>query len=98
MATTQLADVIVPEAFCIHRGEPAEKSALVQSSVMARNQEVEAQLKAGADSFSVPYWKDLGDDEANITNDNPAQEATPPSSRQASRSFARAFCTSLGLQ
>ena len=44
---------------------------------MARNQEVEAQLKAGADSFSVPYWKDLGDDEANITNDNPAQEATP---------------------
>lgn len=78
MATTQLADVIVPEAFSAYIAENSvEKSALVQSSVMARNQEVEAQLKAGADSFSVPYWKDLGDDEANITNDNPAQEATP---------------------
>lgn len=78
MATTQLVDVIVPEVFSAYIAENSvEKSALVQSSVMARNQEVEAQLKAGADSFSVPYWKDLGDDEANITNDDPSKEAVP---------------------
>ena len=78
MATTQLSDVIVPEAFSAYVVEnTVEKSALVQSAVMARNAEIEAQLKAGADSFSVPYWKDLGDDEANIANDNPAQEAVP---------------------
>ncbi|MEG0052857.1 MAG: major capsid protein [Comamonas sp.] len=78
MATTQLSDVIVPEVFSAYVAENSvEKSALVQSSVMARNQEMEAQLKAGADSFTVPYWKDLGDDEANITNDDPSKEAVP---------------------
>lgn len=78
MATTQLADVIVPEVFSAYVAENSvEKSALVQSGVMARNQEIEAQLKAGADSFTVPYWKDLGDDEANIANDDPSKEASP---------------------
>ena len=78
MATTQLSDVIVPEVFSAYVVENSvEKSALVKSSVMARNQEMEEQLKAGADSFTVPYWKDLGDDEANIANDDPGKEAVP---------------------
>ena len=41
------------------------------------HKDTQAQLKAGADSFAVPYWKDFPNDEANITNDNPATEAVP---------------------
>jgi hypothetical protein len=33
---------------------------------------MDAQLSAGAESFTVPYWNDLPDVEADITNDNPA--------------------------
>jgi hypothetical protein len=38
---------------------------------------IESQLAAGADSFSVPFWNDLSDDEANIVSDDPTQLAVP---------------------
>jgi len=78
MATTQIADVIVPAQFTSYIVENSiEKSALVTSGIVARNAAIDAQLKAGADSFSVPFWKDLADDEANIANDDPAILAVP---------------------
>jgi hypothetical protein len=54
-----------------------ENSALVQSGVAARNGEIEAQLRAGAESFSVPFWNDLSDDEADIVSDDPDTSSTP---------------------
>jgi hypothetical protein len=36
-----------------------------------------AQLLAGAQSFTVPFWSDIPDVEADITNDNPAILSTP---------------------
>ncbi len=78
MATVQLADVIVPEEFTSYITENSiEKSALVQSGIVVRNSEIEAQLRAGASMFSVPYWKDLANDAPNVTNDDPAQMAVP---------------------
>lgn len=78
MATTQIADVIVPTVFTQYITENStEKSALARSGAMARNAEIEQQLLAGADSFSIPFWKDLPDSEANITSDDPDVEATP---------------------
>lgn len=78
MAVTQIADVIVPVEFSQYIVQNSvEKSALVQSGIVVRNTEIEAQLRAGASTFSVPYWKDLADDEANIVTDNPAQLAVP---------------------
>jgi len=78
MATTQIADVIVPDAFTTYIVENSvEKSALVQSGIVTRNAAIDSQLQAGADSFAVPYWKDLADDEANIISDNPSTFATP---------------------
>lgn len=78
MATTQLADVIVPEQFTQYITQDSiEKSALVQSGIIVRNSEIDNQLRAGADSFTIPFWKDLPNDEANIVNDNPNQEAVP---------------------
>jgi hypothetical protein len=49
----------------------------VQSGIVVRNGVIESQLAAGADSFSVPFWNDLSDDEADIFSDDPAQLSTP---------------------
>ena len=65
MAVTQIADVVVPEEFTAYIVQNSvEKSALVQSSIVARNSAIDDQLKAGADAFSIPFWKDLPDDPA----------------------------------
>lgn len=76
--STVLTDVIVPVEFTEYVTQnTAQKSALVQSGVMARNAAIEAQLSAGADQFSIPNWNDLGNDEADIVNDDPDDESTP---------------------
>lgn len=78
MAVTQITDVVVPEAFTSYVVENTmESSALVQSGVAVRNAAIEAQLTAGAEAFTVPHWLDLGNDEANIVNDDPEDEAVP---------------------
>lgn len=78
MAVVQIADVIVPSEFTGYIvANTMQKSALVQSGVATRNGVIEGQLSAGADSFSVPHWNDLGDDEANIVSDDPAVNAVP---------------------
>ncbi|WP_434026181.1 hypothetical protein [[Pseudomonas] boreopolis] len=78
MATVRLSDVVVPDEFTQYVTEnTAEKSALVQSGLMVRNARIEQQLTAGADSFTVPTWLDLGNEEANIVNDDPDVESTP---------------------
>lgn len=92
MAVTQLADVIVPEEFTNYVTQNTmETSALVQSGIAARNGVIEGQLAAGADSFTVPFWKDLGDDEANIVNDDPDDEATPRKLTSGKQVVRKAF-------
>lgn len=77
MATTQIIDIIEPSQFTAYVVENSvEKSALVQSGIVTRNAQIDAYLTAGAESFSVPFWKDLANDEANIVNDDPAVLAT----------------------
>lgn len=78
MATVQIADVIVPSEFTDYIVENSvENSALVQSGIVTRNAAIDAQLNAGAFSFTVPFWKDLADEEANIGSDDPAIFAIP---------------------
>jgi hypothetical protein len=36
-----------------------------------------AQLQAGAEFFTVPFWKDLPDTEANLSSDDPIVNSTP---------------------
>ena len=75
---TQLADVIQPDAFTAYLVQNSLLStALYQSGVAIPNGEMEAQLSAGAEFFTVLYWNDLPDIEADITNDNPAILSTP---------------------
>lgn len=78
MATTQISDLIIPAEFTAYVVQNTmEKSALYQSGVATQNAAMIAQLRAGADSFSVPHWMDLANDEANIVSDDPSMLAVP---------------------
>lgn len=78
MAVVQIGDVIVPAEFTAYTvANSMKKSALYQSGVVTENGVIVDQLKAGADSFTVPHWLDLADDEANIVSDDPAVSAVP---------------------
>ena len=73
MAQVQITDVVVPAEFTQYQIENSMVStALFQSGVVLPNGEMGAQLNAGAQSFTVPFWSDIPDVEADITNDNPA--------------------------
>ncbi|HEV2708687.1 MAG TPA: hypothetical protein VGU67_00600 [Edaphobacter sp.] len=71
MAVTQIADIIVPAEFTAYQIQDSLVStALFTSGVAVKNGEMEAQLQAGARSFTVPYWNTpAGGGEADITDD-----------------------------
>ena len=78
MATTQLSDVIVPSKFTDYITQNTmERTALVTSGIMVKNDVITTQLNAGAHSFTVPFWKDLGNEEADIVSDDPATLSVP---------------------
>lgn len=78
MSTTQLTDVIVPAQFTDYLHQNLmERTALVASGIMASNQAITDQLRVGAHSFTVPFWRDLGNEEANRVNDDPDDHSTP---------------------
>jgi hypothetical protein len=84
MAVTQLSDVIVPEFYAEYGGiNTMTSTALFESGVLVPNPIVDAQLGEGGDIFNVPAWLDLaaandpGGAEPNLSNDNPATNATP---------------------
>ena len=78
MAQVQITDVVVPAEFTAYQVENSMVStALYQSGVVLPNGEMEAQLNAGAQSFTVPFWADLSDTEADITTDVLATLSTP---------------------
>lgn len=92
MPVTRLADVVVPEEFTSYITQNTmQKSALVAAGVAVRNAEIEAQLTAGADAFTVPNWFDLGDDEANIVSDDPAVDAVPRKLVAGRQTIRKAF-------
>lgn len=65
MAQVQIADVVVPAEFTAYQVENSMVStALYQSGVAVPNGEMEAQLQAGAETFTVQFWADLPDVEA----------------------------------
>lgn len=78
MATVRLSNIIEPAEFTDYiLQETMTKSALVQSGVAVPNSVIRDQITAGAHSFTVPFWHDLADDEADIVNDDPAINSVP---------------------
>lgn len=78
MAVTSLNDIIEPAQFTAYTVQNTmERTALVQSGVATRNANIVEQLKAGAHSFSTPYWRDLENTEADVVSDDPNEQSTP---------------------
>ncbi|ROO23776.1 major capsid protein [Salinisphaera orenii] len=78
MAVTNLNDIIEPAQFTNYVVENTmEQTALVQSGVATRNATIVDQLRAGAHSFTTPFWRDLENTEADIASDDPEQYSTP---------------------
>jgi hypothetical protein len=89
---TQLADVIIPDEFTAYQVENSLVStALFQSGVAVPNGEMSSQLNAGAESFTVPFWNDLPDVEADITSDDPTILSTPQKISAAKQIVRKSF-------
>jgi hypothetical protein len=77
MASTQIADVIVPAVFTPYTQQlTMEKTAIIQSGVASRDDFLDNLLAGGGLTFTVPSWQDIGDPDENVSTDNPAQEST----------------------
>ncbi len=74
---TQISDVVVPAEFSAYVVENSLVStALFQSGVLVPNSLIESQLAAGSTNFTIPFWGDLGENDPDITSDNPAVLST----------------------
>jgi hypothetical protein len=78
MGYTALSDALVPEIFTPYRQAiTEEKSRLVQSGALVRDQEVDALLAGGGMTFNLPRWKDLDDTGANVSAGTAGSSVTP---------------------
>lgn len=78
MAVTKIADVVVPEIYTPYKQLVTEqKSALIQSGVVARDASIDTLLNGGGLTFNTPSWKDLDNDEENTSTDNEASFSSP---------------------
>lgn len=78
MAVTKIADVVVPEIYTPYKQLVTEqKSALIQSGVVARDESIDALLNGGGLTFNTPSWKDLDNDEENTSTDDDSSHSTP---------------------
>jgi hypothetical protein len=92
MAQVQITDVVVPAEFTQYQVEQSMVStAFFQSGVLMRNGEMQAQLNAGAQSFTVPFWSDIPDVEADITTDVLATLSTPQKISAAAMLVRKSF-------
>jgi hypothetical protein len=92
MAQVQITDVVVPAEFTAYQVENSMVStALYQSGVVLPNGEMQSQLNAGAQSFTVPFWSDIPDIEADITTDVLATLSTPQKINAAAMVVRKSF-------
>ena len=78
MALVQIGDVVVPERFAAYvQVLTAQKSALVQSGVVAMDSFLSGLLGGGGTTFTLPFWNDLDDTEANTSSDEKADYQSP---------------------
>ena len=92
MAQVQITDVVVPAEFTAYQVENSMVStALFQSASLLPNGEMLSQLQAGAQSFTVPFWSDIPDVEADITTDVLATLSTPQKITAAAMVVRKSF-------
>ncbi len=78
MAVTQLSDIVIPAEFSAYQVEHSMVStSLYQSGVLVPNGAIADALAVGSNNFTIPAWRDLGEAEANTSNDDPTSLSTP---------------------
>ena len=84
MAVTKISDAIVPEVFTPYVQQlTEEKSRVISSGLMARSGAMDTLLAGGGLTFNVPSWKDLANDEENVSSDDDATSSTPKKTSSA---------------
>ena len=76
--TVNIADVVVPEVFTPYvQTLTEEKSRLIQSGAVARDAGLDALLAGGGLTFKAPSWKDLDNEDENVSADSSGGTSTP---------------------
>lgn len=71
MALVQIADVVVPSVFTPYSQQiTEEKSLLIASGALVRDGALDIKLAGGGLTFNMPSWKDLSNDEDNVSTDD----------------------------
>ena len=75
---TKIADVVVPEVFSPYVQQlTEEKSRLVQSGVVVRDAAMDEDLAGGGLTFNTPSFRDLENDDDNVSTDDETSDSTP---------------------
>jgi hypothetical protein len=80
MATgvTKIADIVVPEIFSPYVQQlTEEKSRLIVSGALTRDQVLDAALAGGGITYNEPSFKDLDNDADNVSSDDDSVDSTP---------------------
>lgn len=75
---TRLSDVVTPEIFTPYAQQlTQEKSRLIRSGALTADPVLSNELAGGGLTFNEPSFKDLDNDEENVSTDDPAVDSTP---------------------
>lgn len=76
--TTRLSDLIVPAIFAPYKQQITEqKSRIIQSGAVVRSQMLDNFLAGAGLTVAAPSFRDLVQDEENVSTDDPAQLSAP---------------------
>lgn len=76
---TRLSDVIVPEVYQGYMSlEGTEVTRFFEGGIVVQNEVLDERARGASQETNLPFWNDLdADDEPNLSNDNPADKASP---------------------
>lgn len=75
---TRLSDLVVPEIFTPYTQQlTQEKSRLIRSGAIAMDESLSTLLAGGGLTFNEPSFKDLDNDNENVSTDDPNTDSTP---------------------
>ncbi len=80
MALVQISDVVVPRIFTGYTQQiTEEKTRIITAGAMVTDQQLSDMLAGGGLTFDAPSWKDLANDEDNVSSDDAAgaNDSTP---------------------
>lgn len=78
MAEVRLSDVIIPEVYESYQAvDSVEKTAIFESGIITQNALLNQTANSGGNLVTIPFWKDLANDEPNVGTDDPSVLAVP---------------------